>query len=185
MFAYSGSRGHKLSTALLVGALSSRHAVLTATITDKERGGTHCKTVCSGQFVLKCATLTFLRKPQPKSGHFVAVTVVTQSPVIATTQLSKWQRPTQTHMQPQCNDRLELGTWSECRTAGQGWHPGPVGSPDPVGPQLKCVRLGSSHNRTGCSGGPGRSREGHGPCWSGSDLSLMKPSRGSVNTSQM
>lgn len=66
---------------------------------------------------------------------------------------------------------MELDTWSECRMAGQEWELVHMGSPDPEGPQLKCVHRGSSRNRTGCSEEPGRSREGHGLCWSGSDRS--------------
>lgn len=77
-------------------------------------------------------------------------------------------------VQKWCNlNHRVLHTWTERRMAGQQWEVGPVGSPDPEGPWLKCVHLGSSRNRTGCSGGPGQSCEGRGLCLSGlSDPSL-------------
>lgn len=77
----------------------------------------------------------------------------------------QWSEPEEGH------PGKEMDTWSDCRMAGQEWELGPVGSLDPGGPWLECVRLGSSRSRTGCSGGPGRSCEGRGLYLFGTDPS--------------
>lgn len=111
--------------------------------------------------------LTFLRKPQPQPGHLAVITVVLWcNAKHSLPSLHPSRKSSKTGSK--CNhNRREMDTWSECRTAGQEWELGPVGSLDPEGPWLKCVCLGSSRNRTGCSGEQGRSCEGRGLYLSG------------------
>lgn len=75
-------------------------------------------------------------------------------------------KPLRVELQPRCDESLELETWSECRKAGHEL--APVGNRGPAARQPRCDRLGSTRNRTGCSGGQERCCGGRRPCSSGS-----------------
>lgn len=151
-FAYSWCRVHIRRTAFLIGALSSRHTIFTAAITDTQNRK-RARTV-------GIKSLSFWSCIMPHSPWLVTKSAT----------LKKKKKRLCIWPQLQCNNRVQVYTWSECRMLGQERELELMGNPAPGGLWLKYAHLSSSHNKTGCSGEPGRSCEGRRLYSSGLDL---------------